>query len=1236
MKIVVRTKKHNSRTIFGSYQLLRTIGEGEFGKVKLGVKLNTQSAVAIKLIKKKSVYNQNKLTKLCQEISILEKVNHPYIIKTYEVIEDKDYIGIIMEYASGGELFEYILAHRYLEEYEAKRFFAQLLSGINYLHKNHLVHRDLKLENLLLDSIHNIVITDFGFATISHSDENKLLTTSCGSPCYAAPELVVNDGYVGEAADIWSCGVILYAMICGYLPFDDDPDNPDGENIHLLYKYILETEVSFPDYVSEEAKDLLRGILNPDPEVRFTMEQIINHSWIRDFKEFILIEYDENNEPIIPEFEMSEEMEQMNDNNQNNIKASSSQITSSILQSEINNSSNPILDSFVPDINTSQSDDEEDEDDEDDEDDENDEDIIDEIESEENESEENESEEEETEREDNFEMKYVRESGEDYFIESKNNILQDVSMIDSDQYIDFIKQSDCDTTTSNILNSENSDLIRPPIIKKDSYYTAQSMDLNQISVTTNDTENNDDEELNLPSNISIPMNPKTKLDDNITVSDSISNYNTGLSEVYSNNLSTRPSQISKQSSSCESDVDNYLEQSNKTITDTKRIAEENTKINTILSNSIDQVISPIYSNGLEHSIEEIPLSVNKQTNNLIPKPRNSSLPENNNFMKNKIEDLSIVDDKESSILSQTIVETPTKLKEKLENTTTNIEDKLKEKEKEKEIKKDKENQSECLSKLENLSLDTNKNLSILKDDDIKSIRSDKKSIRSKTDISLMNVENIKITRSNISMSSRRRRLSICTYSTMNTSISTSFYTPSSGKRLSSSINLSLDNSIDSLNPVVGHTSLIIPSIDSSSEKRYSLNAYKQSRNNLNHPNTSIISSHTNNTSRISINGPSSKIIQESLYKNLMDTSSINHTSSKKNQGSLKILDELKNDKQLTIIKPLTTADLQLDAIESSSNSEMEIHRHRSKSKSPLKTSSHTKLQSMTEEITELNNEVLTEPKVKIDETALLESNKVSSIPVKTVERELISPKNPYIKYFNGIIDSKALTITPPFVTFLEMQKTLIDMDIDYRVLNNCFKIRCQKVFNSIASPEDLEALGKASPVISPLHSPACTPTPAITPAITPTPSSPTTHLQGKSGTTNKSKKSISDEITTSSQKIKSKDNDQVSICYSFRSNGSRKIKSIVNSIIDCTKPSLSTPSHSPSPGNRNSSDIHQKHIFNLIKRKKNQSLVIFTMEICRIKNRDELYVIKFKRRKGDAWLFKDLYKQILSKLPLKT
>jgi len=503
-----KSRKHGSRTIFGSYQLLRTIGEGEFGKVKLGVKLNTQSAVAIKLIKKRSVHNQNKLTKLCQEISILERVNHPYIIKTYEVIENNDYIGIIMEYASGGELFEYILAHRYLEEYESKKFFAQLLSGINYLHKNHLVHRDLKLENLLLDSIHNIVITDFGFATETHSDQNKLLTTSCGSPCYAAPELVVNDGYVGEAADIWSCGVILYAMLCGYLPFDDDPNNPDGENIHLLYKYILETKVSFPDYVSEEAKDLLRGILNPDPDLRFTMEQIINHPWIVEFKEFILLEYDENNEAIIPMSEMPEEMRQMGEDRQDgNIKTLASQVfssTSSTTQ-EINNSS-------VPDIDDNQLQEEEEDDEDEDEDEEdvseisdvtdisnddndddndvngevggnnNDNDDIDDNNGNEKEEEEEEEEEEEDEDEE-----------EDYFTDTKNNVLPDVSTIDSDQYIDFIKQSDGDTTGSNIGNSEVSDIVRPipTIFKKDSYYTAQSMDSNQNSIHTESQNGND-------------------------------------------------------------------------------------------------------------------------------------------------------------------------------------------------------------------------------------------------------------------------------------------------------------------------------------------------------------------------------------------------------------------------------------------------------------------------------------------------------------------------------------------------------------------------------------------------------------------------------------------------------------------------------------------------------------------------------------------------------------------------
>ncbi|KAJ3288982.1 hypothetical protein HK104_007824 [Borealophlyctis nickersoniae] len=251
---------HRQHANFGPYRLHRTLGEGEFGKVKLAVHLETGKEVAIKLIKKENIESPSRRSKLMREISILQAVDHPFIVKLIEVIETEQYIGMIMEYASGGELFEHILAHRYLKEREACRFFAQLIAGVNYLHSIHIVHRDLKLENLLLDGNRNIIITDFGFANRSSRDGESMLLTSCGSPCYAAPELVISDGYVGEAADIWSCGVILYAMLCGYLPFDDDPQNPDGDNINLLYKYILETELDFPDYVSEDARDLLRHI----------------------------------------------------------------------------------------------------------------------------------------------------------------------------------------------------------------------------------------------------------------------------------------------------------------------------------------------------------------------------------------------------------------------------------------------------------------------------------------------------------------------------------------------------------------------------------------------------------------------------------------------------------------------------------------------------------------------------------------------------------------------------------------------------------------------------------------------------------------------------------------------------------------------------------------------------------------------------------------------------------------
>lgn len=181
----------------------------------------------------------------------------------------------------GGELFDHILAHRYLKERDAARLFAQLVSGVGYLHSKKVVHRDLKLENLLLDRNRNVIITDFGFANRFIDSADDLMATSCGSPCYAAPELVVQEGkYVGTAVDVWSCGVILYAMLAGYLPYDDDPANPEGDNINLLYKYIINTPLAFPDWISDEPRDLLLQMLVPDPNLRCTIEDVMSHSWL--------------------------------------------------------------------------------------------------------------------------------------------------------------------------------------------------------------------------------------------------------------------------------------------------------------------------------------------------------------------------------------------------------------------------------------------------------------------------------------------------------------------------------------------------------------------------------------------------------------------------------------------------------------------------------------------------------------------------------------------------------------------------------------------------------------------------------------------------------------------------------------------------------------------------------------------------------------------------------------------
>ncbi|KAI8070165.1 kinase-like domain-containing protein [Thamnidium elegans] len=290
--------KHKNPSYFGPYLLLHTLGEGEFAKVKSAVHVQTNQEVAIKLMRKDHIRHASLETKLEREISVLKSVRHPYIVKLFEVLTIKNYIGIVLQRAAGGELFDYILKHHYLQEVEAKRLFAQLISGVHYMHQKHIVHRDLKLENLLLSKDRDIIITDFGFANRFLIAQQDLMATSCGSPCYAAPELVINDenNYVGTAVDIWSCGVILFAMLCGYLPFDDDPSNPQGANINMLYKYIVSTPLDIPKHMSPEATDLLRLMLVPDPTKRCTIDDIRSHPWLSDHVDLLNQSTDEQEE----------------------------------------------------------------------------------------------------------------------------------------------------------------------------------------------------------------------------------------------------------------------------------------------------------------------------------------------------------------------------------------------------------------------------------------------------------------------------------------------------------------------------------------------------------------------------------------------------------------------------------------------------------------------------------------------------------------------------------------------------------------------------------------------------------------------------------------------------------------------------------------------------------------------------------------------------------------------------
>lgn len=265
-------KKEKKPKNIGNYTVGKEIGQGTFGKVKIGVHNLTSEKVAIKVLEKAKIADVADVERVAREIYILKLIRHENLIQLYDIIDTPKKIYLIMEYAPGGELFDFIVASKKLKEKEACRFFQQIIGGIEYLHKVNIVHRDLKPENLLLDHEKNIKLVDFGLSNMYKIGEQ--LKTACGSPCYAAPEMIAGKRYVPIGVDIWSSGVILYAMVCGYLPFEDP-------NTSKLYKKILAGEFEMPKSISNEVRDLIRGILTTDPEKRITISQIKNHVWFK-------------------------------------------------------------------------------------------------------------------------------------------------------------------------------------------------------------------------------------------------------------------------------------------------------------------------------------------------------------------------------------------------------------------------------------------------------------------------------------------------------------------------------------------------------------------------------------------------------------------------------------------------------------------------------------------------------------------------------------------------------------------------------------------------------------------------------------------------------------------------------------------------------------------------------------------------------------------------------------------
>ncbi|GMI92015.1 SOS3-interacting protein 4, CBL-INTERACTING PROTEIN KINASE 11, PROTEIN KINASE SOS2-LIKE 5 [Hibiscus trionum] len=260
--------------LFGKYELGRLLGCGAFAKVYHARNVCTGQSVAIKVINKKKLPNTNLMSNVKREISIMSRLNHPYIVKLFEVLATKTKIYFVMEFVKGGELFSKLAKGRFSEDL-SRKCFQQLISAVGYCHSRGVFHRDLKPENLLLDESGNLKVSDFGLSAVTDQIRpDGMLHTLCGTPAYVAPEILAKKGYDGAKVDVWSCGIILYVLNAGCLPFNDP-------NLMVMYKKIYKGEYHCPKWMSSDLKRFLSRLLDTNPETRITIHEILEDPWFR-------------------------------------------------------------------------------------------------------------------------------------------------------------------------------------------------------------------------------------------------------------------------------------------------------------------------------------------------------------------------------------------------------------------------------------------------------------------------------------------------------------------------------------------------------------------------------------------------------------------------------------------------------------------------------------------------------------------------------------------------------------------------------------------------------------------------------------------------------------------------------------------------------------------------------------------------------------------------------------------